>query len=530
MKYIKKFIFGFTILGIAVSCKKAITEEPHGFLNDKTLFNTSSGATAALMGAYERISTYYYFGNQYPQFLSFVSGAFWSGNTATQPDARLSVQPTSALVTRTWTESYTATNAVNALIDGMQESTLTGNAKNYVLGEAYFLRSVLYFNAVRIWGAVPMRLHPATPDDVNMARTPVPEVYAQIIKDLEQAKALMPEPAAQVKGRPNKFAAYALLGKVYLTLAGNDNASTYWQKAYDELIQVYNSGAYKLVRPFKDLWDVNKENSVESIFEVQYNATGGSSNGLTQSWLPTNSQYILGAGSPLARVRLHKVTFDDHINTYGYADPRVNASYIHTSYKNKTGTSTTLIYPSLKTDGTPAYSASNGYPYLLKYLDPAWVANGSNTNFPYLRYADVLLMLAEAENELRGPAGAYKFINEVMNRARDANGNGTIESTETTPADWSGMSQATFRDRIMLERRIELIGEVHEFYDTRRRGEAYLKAYFEHHNAHPRFVAADDYLFPTDAASVKRLMLMPIPSDEINANSLIPPSEQNFGY
>jgi hypothetical protein len=115
-----------------------------------------------------------------------------------------------------------------------------------------------------------------------------------------------------------------------------------------------------------------------------------------------------------------------------------------------------------------------------------------------------------------------------MHRARDANGNGTIEATETSPADWSGMTQSTFRDRIMLERRIELVGEVHEFYDTRRRGEAYLLKYYQQHNSHPRFVEANDFLFPTDAASVKRNMLMPIPAEEMNTNRLIPPSEQNL--
>ncbi len=529
MKKIKNFLLGLSIISIALSCKKAITEEPNGFLNDKTLFNTEAGAKAAIIGAYERISTYYYFGNQYPQFLSFASGAFWPSVITNQPVAKMAAQPNDALVTRTWNESYAATNAVNGLIDGMLESPLTGNTKNYILGEGHFLRAVLYFNAVRIWGAVPLRLHLSTGQEIDMARTPVTEIYAQVIKDLEQAKILMPEPGAQVKGRPNKYAAYSLLSKVYLTLAGNDQSSTYWPKAYEEAIQVYNSQAYKLVRPYKDLWDVNKENSAESIFEIQYSTAGGSANGLTQSWMPANSSYILGAGSPLARVRLHKMTFDDHINTYP-GDPRIDASYIHTSYKAKSGTTTTLTYPSVKPTGEPDYTPANGYPYLLKYNDPGWVANGSNTNFPYLRYADVLLMLAEIENELRGPAGAYKFINEVMHRARDANGNNIIEATETSPADWDGMSQSTFRDRIMLERRIELLGEVHEFYDTRRRGEAYLLGYFQQHNAHPSFNATNDFLFPTDAASIKRVMLMPIPSDEMNYNRLIPPSEQNFGY
>jgi starch-binding outer membrane protein, SusD/RagB family len=529
MKQIKKLILALSIVSIVLSCKKAITENPQGFLNDKSLFNTAPGANAALLGVYERISTYYYLGNQLPQCLSFASGAFWASVILSQNEAKQQALPTDDMVRRPWLEMYSGVNAVNGLIDGMLESTLTGKAKDNVLGEAYFLRAVYYFNAVRIWGAVPLRLHQATDQDVNFARTPADQVYEQVISDLQQAKALMPEPTAQVKGRPNKYAAYSLLAKVYLTLAGNDQASPYWQKAYDEAIQVYNSNAYKLVRPFKDLWDVNKENSVESIFEIQYSSSGGSgANGLTQSWMPTNSSYILGAGSPLARVRLQKMTFDDHINTYGYGDPRVNASYIHTSYNSKPSSTgvvtTTALYPN------PAATAANGYPYLLKYNDPSWVANGSNTNLIYLRYADVLLMLAEIENELHGPAGAYKYINEVMNRARDANGNGTIEATEIAPADWSGMSQATFRSRIMLERRIELVGEVHEFYDTRRRGEAYLLSYYQQHNAHPKFNAANDFLFPTDAASVKRNMLLPIPAEEFNYNRLLTPADQNFGY
>jgi hypothetical protein len=529
MKKIKYLILALSVVSISLSCKKAITEDPHGFLNDKTIFNTAAGANAALIGVYERMSTYYYFGNQYPQFLSFASGAFWASVVSSQNAAKQQALPTDDLVRRTWVESFSATNTVNGLIDGMLGSPLTGNARNYVLGEAYFLRAVLYFNAVRIWGAVPLRLHLSSEADVHMARTPVAEVYAQIIKDLEEAKTLMPEPGAQVKGRPNKYAAHSLLAKAYLTLAGNNPASPYWAKANEEAIQVYNSNAYKLVRPFKDLWDVSKENSVESIFEIQYTTAGGSANGLTQSWMPTSSSFITGAGSPLARVRLHKMTFDDHRNTYP-GDPRINASYIHTSYLSRTGTATTKIYPSVKADGTPDYTPASGYPYLLKYNDPSWVANGSNTNLVYLRYADVLLMLAEIENELRGPAGAYKYINEVLRRARDANGNNIIEVTETLPADWAGMSQDIFRERIMLERRIELVGEVHEFYDTRRRGEAYLLKYYQQHNAHPKFVAADDFLFPTDAASIKRNMFMPVPAEEMNTNRLIPPSEQNYGY
>jgi len=304
-------------------------------------------------------------------------------------------------------------------------------------------------------------------------------------------------------------------------MAGNDLSSPYWQKAYDEAIQVYNSNAYQLVRPYKDLFDVSKGNSTESIFEIQFSMVGGSSNGLTQIHMPSNTIYLPNqANSPTRRIRSHKVTFDDFINLYP-GDPRIDATFLYGDIPRRDGT-ILKVYPNNMT--------SEGYPYIFKYVDPAWVASVSNCNFIYLRYADVLLMLAEIENELNGPAVAYKYINEVMARARDANGNGTTDADETSPANWSEMTKEEFRSRIMLERRIELLGETHEFFDTRRRGTEYLKLFYEHHNSHPLFNAVNDFLFPVDNASLTRLLLMPIPAGEINANELISPSEQNPGY
>jgi tetratricopeptide (TPR) repeat protein len=521
----KRIIYSLVvIIGFAsLSCSKAIEENPQGFLNDKTLFETEAGVQAVLTGCYERTASYYYFGLGYVQYVSLASGAFWTNNTATLPIAKMTAQATDAAANTTWREAYASINAVNGLIDGMSSSPVKESVKKQVLGEGHFLRAVLYFNNVRLWGAVPLRLHITTSEDLYMARTPADKIYEQVISDLQKAKDNLPAPGSVATGRPNKWAAYALLAKVYMTLAGNDQASPYWQKAYDEAIQVYNSNAYSLVRPFKDLYDVTKENSKESIFEIQFSMSGGPANGLTQTWMPSNSTYTpKQSTSPLARVRAHKATFDDFRNTYP-GDPRVNATFIYNSLQTNAGV-TIQVYPSTTAAST------NGYPYVLKYADPNYISAVSNSNFIYFRYADVLLMLAEIENELQGPGGAYQYINLVLTRARDANGNGTIETTEVAPANWSGMSQDVFRQRIMLERRIELLSEGHEFFDTRRRGEAYLSAYLQSHNSHPKFNATNDFLFPTDAASVKRLLLMPIPSDELNSNRLITVADQNFGY
>jgi hypothetical protein len=517
------YFLGVLVAYFTSSCSlnNLIEEEPKGFLNDQSIFNTEAGAQAALIGCYEGISTYYYFGVAYTQFLSLGSGAFWTSHAASLPLARQTSQPTDALVNNVWKEAYAAINAVNGLITNMPKSSIQESVKNQVLGEGYFLRGMLYFNNVRIWGDVPLRLEVANSKELHMARTPKAQVYEQIIKDLEEAKKLMPEPQAQIKGRPHKWAASALLAKVYLTMAGNDPGSPYWQKAHAEAIQVYNANVYSLVRPFKSIWDVTKQNSTESVFEIQYSMVGGSSNGLTQIHMPSNTIYTPNqASSPTSRIRAHKVTFDDFRNQYP-GDPRINATFIYGDVPRRDGT-ILKVYPTNAT--------SQGYPYIFKYADPAWVASVSISNFIYLRYADVLLLLAETENELRGPTGAYKYINEVLARARDANGNGVMDAGETSPANWADMSKEQFRDRIMLERRIELLGETHEFFDTRRRGKAYLKAYFEHHNAHPLFNEPNDFKFPVDDASVNRLLLMPLPSDEVNSNQLIDASAQNPGY
>lgn len=518
-----KYFFLATMLWMVSACEIGglIEEKPKGFINDLSLFETEAGAQAALVGCYEAISTYYYFGVAYTQLLSLGSGAFWTSHTASLPVARQTAQPTDALVNNVWRTTYSAINTVNGLISNLPKSSLKESVKNPILGEGYFIRGMLYFNAVRIWGAVPLRLELTNSEGIHVGRTDAAGIYEQVIKDLEMAKTLLPEPQAQLKGKPHKWAAYSLLAKVYMTMAGNDGSSPYWKKAYDEAIEVYNSHAYTLVRPFKELWDASKQNSTESIFEIQYSMTGGSSNGLTQIHMPSNTIYTPNqASSPTSRIRAHKSTFDDFRDQYP-GDPRIDATFIYGVVPRRDGTNLS-IYPN--------NTGSQGYPYIFKYADPAWVASVSNSNFIYLRYADVLLMLAEIENELNGPDGAYKYVNEVMDRARDKNANGVTDAGETSPADWSGMSQAQFRERIMLERRIELLGETHEFFDTRRRGPEYLKAYFAHHNAHPLFNEANDFLLPVDDASVNRLLLMPLPSGEINSNERISPADQNPGY
>jgi hypothetical protein len=279
---------------------------------------------------------------------------------------------------------------------------------------------------------------------------------------------------------------------------------------------VVTNGGYVLQPSFAALFTAGNENTKESIIEIQYTISGGPNGQFCNFFAPGGSTLTpLATNGPFGRNRVNKDIFDRHRTQYP-GDPRIDVSYVYNSYTKIVGGSQTVY---------PANTTTQGWPYIKKFIDPAYVATFSNRNFIYLRYADVLLMLAEAENEINGPANAYQYVNQVLARARN-----TTTPAATVPADWSGLTQDQFRDLILRERRYELIGECHLYHDVRRRGAAYLKAFFIEHNTHSAFSAANDKTYPTDDATVNKLLLMPIPEKEINANTMIGPEHQNPGY
>lgn len=517
---IKKIIAVFVAAVVLVSCKKGFLEEkPYSFISSEALYNTNSGLEAAVNGCYAIMADYGGYGAGYLTWMTVGSGGYFTTqgpnsdmNTMTQTASNLWLTNNSP-----WDQFYSAIKVANDIIANAPKGNADSVAKRYAIGEAYFMRGMLYFNLVRMFGGVPLHTLPPTQDDINLPRASKDDVYALVIADLEKAKTMMT--AAPQVGRPSKWAASALLGKVYLTLAGNQTASQtpYWQKCKDELLQVVANGGYVLQPSFANLFTAGNENTKESIIEIQYTISGGPNGQFCNFFTPSQSTLTpLSTNGPFGRNRVNKDIFDRHKAQYA-TDPRIDVSYVYGSYTRLTGGNQN-VYPAVN-------NTAQGWPYIKKYVDPAYVATFSNRNFIYLRYADVLLMLAEAENEINGPGGAYQYVNQLMARARN-----TVTPAAATPADWSGMNQDQFRDRIMRERRYELIGECHLYYDVRRRGAAYLKAFFIEHNTHPTFNVTADKTYPTDDATVNKLLLMPIPEKEINANTMINPQDQNPGY
>lgn len=504
-KYIS--IIGFLAIVLCFSgCDDFLDEDVETFFNEDQVFSTESGLEAAINGLYQNYAGPAYHGSSIHTFINPLSGRFFSNQGASQDATSLNCLPNNTWLTRMWPGMYETVDVANTIIVNLEDSQLPN--RDIALGQAHFLRAATYFDLVRYFGGVPIKTTPANINDLNTPRSSKQEVYDLVIADFEKAKLLLPNPGEYLSDRPVKTAANMYLAKVYMTLAGENNDNAMWQAAYTEAIQVY--GQYSLVPLFEELFEFGNENTSEAIFEIQYGANGAERNSdIIRSY--TLKQFF--DYPTFGRIRPNKEVFDQHVIQYP-GDPRIDATFIYDFYTKANGANVNL-YP-IQINGNDGFTA------IKKYLDPDFNGSTTSRNMLKLRYADLLLMLAEIENELNGPGNAYQYVNEVVARARtQADGSQTSE-----PADYSGLSQDEFRSRIMKERQFELLGENHDWFDTRRRGyEYFLEEIIETHNSFPN-LGNKDFTYPV---SVKN-MLLPIPSTELSNNSSISQADQNPGY
>ena len=523
------------LAGLAlVSCNDFLDEQPQTTITSAAVFGDDSSALAAETGVWACVCQYNYYAQIFWEAHNLNSTEYTSIITNGAYPTQLAGM-TSGASLGTYKDiylcAYKSINAINVMLDKSSSSNdISASVKKTISASGHLLRAMLYFNLVREFGPVPLVTGSITKlEEAHVGRSSKEDVYSQIINDLDVAFNNLPEPGSNRTGYPHKWAAKALLAKVYLTMANGEDGSPYWQKCFDTAREVYEAGVYSLVRPFADLWDPAKENSVESIIEFQLSEdTDGR---LMSVNMPQAVELIpkVTFNGNTARIRLMPEIYDDFIEKYP-DDPRIEVSILHTGFTRKTnangGTAEVKIYPNM--------GGWSNFPFCRKFLDTNSVGVKGANNFVYMRYADLLLILAESANEL-GRNDAKGYVDEVLDRARDANGNGVIDSGEVQPSAWtSGMSKEEFRDAVMQERRFELIGECHSWFDERRRGEDYLKKCFEHHNAHKMLTThagkAGVYRFSTEPDDVKKFMLWPIPADEITNNSGISQEDQNFGW
>jgi hypothetical protein len=358
--------------------------------------------------------------------------------------------------------------------------------KNRILGEAKFLRGLYYFILVRLFGDVPLITVPQTPqDDLRPARTPKDQVYEQIIKDFSEAIDLLPPKSAYSGsdiGRASKGAAMGMLAKVYLTLGQ-------YQKTAD-LCQSIGGMGYALNEDYSDNFNPLTKNSKESLFEVQYYGKTKASfwdNENQSSWVstftgPRNSNFVGGG--------------------YGWDQP--TQEFVDSYEPGDVRKDKTILYEGCPPFDGQEYKSSYSYTgyNVRKFLVPKSISPDYDTNpanFPVLRYADVLLMWAEALNELGKTSEAEGPLNEVRERAG--------------LDDLNGLTQEQCRTRIIHERRMELAFEGQRWFDLIRINNGQYALDFLHS------------IGKTNASS--KYLLLPIPQKERDAN---PNLTQNTGY
>ena len=555
MKNRNKIIAFFALIAVFfTSCEDQLTDIPQNLFSEIQVFSTEEGVETAVNGMYAQFQGYDYYGARMRLLLWPHSGKYQSKQGANNDANKLDAINTNINLDKLWRGMWQTINQINIVILNTKGSGLKNEAST--LGQAYFLRGVVYFDLVRMFEEVPTRLAPTTKDDIHIAKSTKEQVYNQVIDDLKKAADLLPERGEYIAGRPIKYAANGYLAKVYLTLAGRNSATTnfpnfnsvteseitvatinyFWEEAKKELDIVISKGDYSLTNTFADLFVEGGRNTSESIFELQYGYTGAvRTNDIMRDVLPTGSEFGPLGAKLFGRIRPNKEMFSDHIIQYSginysgadfipagaaanivtldpsVADPRIDETYIFNSYIKTNNNQSANIFPRLN-------KGNNAYTQLKKYKDLSYDGTTTINNIILLRYADILLMRAEVENEISGPASAYNFVNKVLLRAR------TISTGTTThPEDWTATNvptKETFRERIMKEREYELNGEGHEWFDMRRRGLARFQAQISHHNDAVTFYKSEnnkDFMFDNIETEIK----FPIPLAEISGNNLI---------
>ncbi len=408
------------------------------------------------------------------------------------------VSPSNGFSNGMWSAYYTLISKCNLVLQNIE----TGNAvatdaqKIQAQAEARFLRAYAYFNMVRFYGNIPLIDKVLTVDQYNVPQSSPAQIYTFIESDLQFAAANLPLSwDAKFIGRSTKGAANGLLAKVYLT-------QKKWGAAMGAANMVMASGQYDLLTPYSKIFGETGENSSESVFEVQAKASAAipEANGAEFTvWQGVRADGVwnLGYGWNVPNGYLEAA--------YEPNDPREDRTFLRRSTATETyrtvygeTTPTTWVNPiyNQKVYSSPSYRA------LYNNRSGRWM------NIRLLRYADVVLMFAEAANEIGGTGNttaALAALNSVRARARMGAPAGTLPDVTVT-------DQAQLRDAIRHERRVELGMEFDRFFDLVRWGTSgtVLPA-----SGRPNFVASRDNL-------------LPIPQQQIDLSKGV--LKQNTGY
>lgn len=447
--FIACLILGFT------SCD-FLDEKPKSVINSGTFYKTESDAVAATNAIYDYLTVGTegifergfggIFFNDYWVFNDILSDncteTIVSQEYRTLNDFAFTAE--NERIELYWQDIYQTVNAANVVIDRVPLIDMDVMKRDHLVSEARFIRAMMYFEAVRFFSDVPLILHETLDlNDAIVPRTAASEVYEAIVTDLEWSRDHLSDTYRVGMGRATPMACTALLSKVYLEMGNHESSA-------EQAQLVIESGEHPLFADFADIFQLENANSGEIIFAVNYSGT------LSEGFKPNQYHVRLLPGNlhkngegPENAFGWERPT-DDLYNSFDPQDRRRAVTFI-TSFTYSDGETVTFD------------------PHIGKFWDQEDEPLGNNTDADviYLRTADIMLVYAEALNEINnGPnATAYSMINQVRKRARF---DGATELAILP--DLSGLNYQQFKDAILQERRHELVMEGSRYHDLVRMG------------------------------------------------------------
>ena len=451
-------------LFISQGCEKVLYKTPLGQLSTDVNYVTEDDATRAVTAAYTPAAgnnwCCTYVGTGYMHWVlgnvasddTDKGGESGSDQLYAQQIQLFNIPADNDAIRFAYEGSYIGVRRTNLVLDNVPNIEMDENLKARYLAEAKFMRAWYYFNLVKTFGDVPLVLS-SDLQSYDMSRTPKEEVWAQIIKDLTEAEAVLPEASeysADDHGRATKGAAQAYLGKAYLYTGDFANAEQWFGK-------VISSGQYELSTDYLEMFMRVGETSKEHIFQVKFLNDEGAS--------PANNNNIgTTFGSRARNGWGFNLPTQDFVDAFEPGDPRLE----QTVYKNGD------VMP----DGLIADVGNSTTGYLTKkYYVPEYErVQGSvqaGRDDIYMRLGKVYLWYAEAANEIGKTDDALHYLNEVRRRARQGN-NDVLPDITVTDKD-------ELRKAIWHEQRVEFGQEYERFFELVRQGRAgeVLRGYAE---------------------------------------------------
>lgn len=600
---VKKYIYMLLAASLTLSCGGFLKEEPTTSLLEK--YDTEYALEGHERGVIKGLEGKGMFVSDMLSYLQYGSCLIHWGTTSgrtnnetwTSTIDHLNISETTNNFTM-YSSFYTAVGRCNNLIEGvMKDSPVDSAYRKEIAAEAKLYRAFLYFNLVRIYGNVPLVLEPIhTSTDYNPCpRASYNEIYVQIVSDLESAFEGMRDPARVEKvtpgqGRPNKWAAKALLSCVYLQMAsilsvpqgenfydpalpgripdfsraGISSAETAWQKAYETAKDVIDNGPYRLAanfgdlfkwtRGFTDKYGKDSWNLDERILMIQSTGNNTSNYSATRSLMQYPEGAMVPSGTTTSlqgEVRPSRFFFSKwceltngekallgtstdsiYVNT---SDPRMAYSLFHTKFTQCSDGTVVKIYPTEANNSST--NKLRSMPYFKKYLTPTYTGVADLADLYLLRLAEIYYVAAEAAARLGNISEAYDLIEVIHSRARFSNPDGG----EAPEPKWTQGQYGTvdeFVTALIWDKFFELCGEGHEFFETRRLGakwfrdnivveaNEFLTREFQE-GSYIELYYRDGFQFPTDLQKLRGSLLCEFPVEEMSLNTALSLKDRN---